>query len=76
MEKGDSFTHTFDLRGEQLCVDAIFGHRGTVIVQPRVINGITGNVIGATGNPPPIGVTILLLGMLVAFSQIAIFYRK
>tara|TARA_Y100000310_G_C20674905_1_gene812437 strand:+ start:259 stop:852 length:594 start_codon:yes stop_codon:yes gene_type:complete len=76
MKTGDSFTHKFDLRGEQLCVDAIFGHRGTIIVEQAVVNGITGNVIGATGNPPPIGVTILLLGMLVAFSQIAIFYRK
>ena len=78
LQPGDSFTHTFDLRGEVLCIDSIYGHRGMVVVEPAVINSITGNAIllNQGEGPPPLGVTILLLGMLVAFSQIAVFYKK
>ncbi|MDA1196841.1 MAG: hypothetical protein O2779_02670 [Nanoarchaeota archaeon] len=76
LEKGDSFTYKFDLRGEKLCIDPVMGYRGTIIVEQAVVNSITGNAIGATGTSPPLGVTLLLLGMLLSFCQIAIMYRK
>jgi len=39
------YTNKFSQRGEYLCIDSIYGLRGTVIVNPAVSNLITGNVV-------------------------------
>ena len=76
LENGQKTTHTFEEHGTYICVDAIYGYRGTVVIYKKPLghlSPLTGAVVSLanTKDPPiawPATLLVALLALLTYFS--------
>jgi len=65
-----SYTHKFEQRGEYLCIDSIYGLRGTITV--NAVNLITGNVVAlgdvAVTQATGLIALIVIIGVMLGLS--------
>lgn len=72
LEKGGKTQHTFKEHGTYICVDAIYGYRGTVVIykNPEHLSPLTGAVIAAPKaniDPPIVWPAFLLVTLCIMF---------
>ena len=68
IDPGMTYTYTFTETGEYLCIEPVYGARGTVQVKGTPMELVTGNVVTSVSTKSTTGAALIILTVLIIFT--------